>query len=82
MIQPSIDELLKKADSKYSLAVVAAKRARELVAGSERLSDAPTNKSVSIALCEIGEGHVRYKYNDPLMLDDSDSNTTYEENEE
>ncbi len=62
MIQPSIDELLTKADSKYSLAVMAAKRARELVDGSTRLTDAPTNKSVSIALCEIGEGHVRYSY--------------------
>ncbi|MFP5527786.1 DNA-directed RNA polymerase subunit omega [Peptococcus simiae] len=66
MIQPSIDKLLEEADSKYSLAVVAAKRARELVDGAVRLTDAPTNKSVSIALCEIGEGHVSYTFNDDV----------------
>lgn len=82
MIQPSIDELLKKADSKYSLAVVAAKRARELVGGSERLSDAPTNKSVSIALCEIGEGHVRYRYNEPVVSSHINSTISYDDTEE
>ena len=64
MIQPNIDELLQKADNKYSLAVIAAMRARELVNGAERLTNAPTNKSVSLALCEIGEGHIRYRFND------------------
>lgn len=58
MIQPSIDELLLNAKNKYVLAVVSAKRARELVDGSPRLTDAPTNKSVSIALSEIGEGKI------------------------
>lgn len=59
MIQPTIDQLLEKADNKYELAVIAAKRARELVAGDPRLTDADTNKSVSIALSEISEGNVR-----------------------
>lgn len=69
MIQPSIDKLLEEVDSKYSLAVVAAKRARELVDGAARLTDAPTNKSVSIALCEIGEGHVSYAFNDDMKTE-------------
>lgn len=30
MIEPSIDELLSKVDSKYSLVILAAKRAREI----------------------------------------------------
>lgn len=64
MIQPSIDELLKKTDNKYSLAVVAAMRARELVDGAPRLVDDPTNKSVSLALCEIGDGKVRYEFDE------------------
>ena len=68
MIQPSIYELLEEADSKYSLAVIAAKRARELVDGAPRLTDAPTDKSVSIALCEIGEGHISYRFNDDSHL--------------
>lgn len=64
MIQPSIDALLEKTDNKYSLAVVSAKRARELVDGAPRFTKAPTNKSVSIALCEIGEGKITYHFND------------------
>ncbi len=64
MIQPSIDELLEKTDNKYTLAVASAKRARELVDGSPRFTDAPTNKAVSIALCEIGEGKVGYHFED------------------
>jgi DNA-directed RNA polymerase subunit K/omega len=35
-----------------------------LVDGAERFTDAPTNKAVSIALCEIGEGKVSYHFND------------------
>ena len=62
MIQPSIDELLEKTDNKYTLA--AAKRARELVDGAERYTDAPTDKAVSIALCEVGDGKVTYRFND------------------
>lgn len=64
MIQPSIDELLEKTDNKYTLAVASAKRARELVEGYPRVTDAPTNKAVSIALCEIGEGKVGYRFED------------------
>lgn len=58
MIQPSIDQLLEQTKNKYVLTVLAAKRARDLVDESPRLTGAPTNKAVSIALCEIGEGHV------------------------
>ena len=64
MIQPSIDELLEKTDNKYTLAVVAAKRVRELVDGAERYTDAPADKAVSIALCEVGDGKVTYRFND------------------
>ena len=35
MLYPSIDLLMKKADSKYSLVVLAAKRARQLLDGEE-----------------------------------------------
>lgn len=58
MIQPSIDRLLEKTENKYILTVLAAKRARDLVDESPRLTDAPTNKALSIALCEIDEGNV------------------------
>ena len=56
MIEPSIDELLKKVDSKYSLVVVAAKRAREVMSREED----ERQKPVSNALKELAVGDIRY----------------------
>lgn len=60
MEQPTIDKMMERVDSKYSLVVAAAKRARELTDGSEPLAKVNSNKPVSIALCEIGEGKIIY----------------------
>ncbi|HHU29480.1 MAG: DNA-directed RNA polymerase subunit omega [Bacillota bacterium] len=53
MIYPSIDKLLKKADSKYTLVIAAAKRARMLNEGAQKLVESKSKKDVSIALEEI-----------------------------
>ena len=60
MEQPTSDKMMERVDSKYSLVVAAAKRARELTDGSEPLAKVNSNKPVSIALCEIGEGKIIY----------------------
>lgn len=59
--QPALDELLEKADSRYTLVVAAAKRARQLVDGALPLVKAETDKPVSIALLEIGEDKIKYE---------------------
>ena len=51
MVDPSIDYLAEKVDSKYTLAILAAKRARELTKPGHVLPE----KEVSIALKEVGE---------------------------
>jgi len=61
MIYPSIDSLLKKADSRYTLVIAAAKRARQLMDGAPKLVDSKSNKPVTIALEEIDEGKVKYE---------------------
>lgn len=61
MIEPTIDELLTKTENKYSLTVISAKRAREIVAGAPILSQKAGAKPVTTALCEIGEGCVSYR---------------------
>ena len=61
LIEPTIDELLEKVDSKYSLVVAAAKRARELVDGADPLEKAASNKPVSIAVKEIGPDKIVYE---------------------
>jgi len=53
MMYPSIDSLSNKYDSRYTIAVAAAKRARQLVEGAQKLVDVKTTKPVSIALFEL-----------------------------
>ncbi len=57
MNRPYIDDLLKRVDSKYSLVIAAARRARQIVDGDSPLVDGEKyfNKSVTIALNEINE---------------------------
>ncbi|KLU60520.1 DNA-directed RNA polymerase subunit omega [Peptococcaceae bacterium CEB3] len=56
MKQPSLDILMQKVDSKYSLVVAAAKRARMLMENPEQEELAKGVKAVSVALEEIAEG--------------------------
>ena len=46
MVDPSIDYLAEKVDSKYTLVILAAKRARELTVGNQNMPQ----KEVSTAL--------------------------------
>lgn len=56
MNQPPIEELLDTVDSRYTLVVTAARRARQLLEGSPQLVEVDSTKPVTIALWEIGEG--------------------------
>ncbi|GAW93952.1 DNA-directed RNA polymerase subunit omega [Calderihabitans maritimus] len=60
MNQPSLDQLMKYVDSKYTLVVVAAKRARMLTAEAKN-GEEEVKKPVTIALHEIGEGKIRWE---------------------
>lgn len=55
MLYPSIDKLMEKTDSKYSLVVLAAKRARQLLDKNEPLLEPVSKKPVGIALEEIAK---------------------------
>lgn len=61
MIYPTIKELLGKADSRYTLVVQTAKRARQLIDGEPKLIDVDSNKPVTIAIHEINAGKIGYK---------------------
>ena len=74
MNKPRIDTLLEKVDSKYALVTIAAKRARQInnyyrnrEEGSiddipPPLLDTRSRKILTIALEEIAEGHISYRY--------------------
>ncbi len=63
MIDPSIDELLKGVDCRYTLVVEVAKRARQLIEGATPLvaSDAEYLRPVLVATQEVFEGKVTYE---------------------
>ena len=49
MLYPSINEIRKKADSRYTLVILAAKRARDIIDGKPILTDVDIDRPVSIA---------------------------------
>ncbi|WP_027726103.1 DNA-directed RNA polymerase subunit omega [Tuberibacillus calidus] len=63
MLYPSIDRLLDKIDSKYTLVTLAAIRAREIQHGADLfIEKAKSHKEVGKALEEISEGVISYEY--------------------
>lgn len=60
MISPGIGELLSKVDSRYTLVVVVAKRARQLNEGANKLVDCNSEKEVSIAVDEVNGDKITY----------------------
>ena len=62
LLYPSIKEKRKKADSRYTLVVLAAKRARDIIDGKPMLvEDGNVEKPVSVAAEEIAEDYITYK---------------------
>lgn len=73
MIEPRIDDLLSQVDSKYTLVIMAAKRARQINSYYAQLGEGigefvpplvatePNRKALSIALEEINVGKIAYE---------------------
>ena len=61
IVHPPMKELLTKVDSRYTLAVLAAKRARQLQDGAEVKVKVPSNKNVTRALAEVAEDKIGYE---------------------
>ena len=61
LIYPSIDELMRKVGSKYSLVVAASKRARELIEMEQKPVNGKVRKPVTVALEELERGVISYQ---------------------
>ena len=61
MLYPSINTIREKADSRYTLVILAAKRAREIIEGMPPLTEEDVTKPVSIAANEIAEDLITYR---------------------
>ena len=82
MIEPKIDDLLAQVDSKYTLVILAARRAREINSYYNQLGEGRgeyvpplvetgglTNKPLSIALQEIAEGDIQAERTEGVELE-------------
>ena len=63
MIYPPITNLIKKTNSRYSLVIATAKRAREIAVENLQEKNLSTEKPVTVALGEIIDG--KYKIVEP-----------------
>lgn len=61
MVKPSLDELMKKVDSKYTLVVISAKVARKFTENEQTEETKPRTNPVSLALHEIVKGQVAWE---------------------
>jgi DNA-directed RNA polymerase subunit omega len=81
MIEPNIDTLLERVDSKYTLVILAAKRAREITSYYNQLGEGrgefvlplvetggTRNKPLSIALEEVAEDKVTFERPDQATI--------------
>jgi len=73
LLRPGLDELLKRVDNKYTLAVLVAKRARQLLELSNKKNDFmfDSDKYVTLAVNEIASGRISYKYIKPSTQSDN-----------
>ncbi|AFU14515.1 MULTISPECIES: DNA-directed RNA polymerase subunit omega [Bacillus] len=70
MLNPSIDSLLTKIDSKYTLVTVAAKRAREMQLANNCVIEQPvSHKCVGKALEEIDVEVLKYVPSEGKIID-------------
>ena len=60
LLYPSINKLRDKTDSRYSLVILAAKRARDIVDGKPALTDEESERPVSQAAKEIADEMISY----------------------
>lgn len=58
MINPQIVNLLKKTGTRYSLVISTSRRARQLIAGDEKLIDTKIAKPLTVAINELKQDAV------------------------
>ena len=61
MNDPTLDKLMTKSDSRYTLAVVVAKRAIELTEVINKETGMKSRKAVTVAFQEIADGKIGFE---------------------
>lgn len=61
LLYPSINKLQEKTDSRYSLVILTAKRARDIIDGKPILTDEESERPISQAAKEVAADLVTYR---------------------
>lgn len=68
MIEPSVVNLLKNIDNRYTLVVMTGIRARQLIDGDKVLVNIDSTKPVTVAINEISQGKLTYEATKPSNI--------------
>ena len=60
LLYPSVNKLQEKTDSRYSLCILAAKRARDIIDGKPVITEEESERPVSQAAREVAEDLITY----------------------
>lgn len=66
MARITVEDSLKRAKNRFALVLLTAARTRQLLKGSEPLTDPRHNREIVVALREIAAGKVSYAHADDL----------------
>lgn len=61
MINPSVVDLLEKVHDRYSLVILTAKRARQIIDGSNPQVEIDSNKPLTIAINEVNNNSINFE---------------------
>ena len=75
MINPPIGDLLNKVDCRYTLAVEASMRTRQLIGGAQPLVTPKDTKPLVIAIEEINRGLISYTRDEKAAEEDEKKET-------
>ena len=73
LLYPAVDLLKTKVDSKYTLAILASKRARDIIDGKPMLTINDTYKPLSVATSEISEDLISYTRPESRVSEDAEA---------
>ena len=73
MARITVEDCLERENNRFNLVLLASRRAKQLLAGKEPVTDTRGNKAIVSALREIADGKVRFEDNfvESGLLDDS-----------
>ena len=66
LLYPSVNKLQEKTDSRYSLCILTAKRARDIIDGKPILTEEESERPVSQAAREVAEDLITYSRSEDL----------------